>query len=85
MATERTNDLYAFKSFIDEQLTNGGSNLTLDEALDQLANVENQTEEERAETLKAIRLGSTICTLGEPSTRSSLSSGCGRVPALCCP
>ena len=56
MATVRTNDLYAFKSFIDEQLKNGGTNLTLDEALINWE-LENQTEEERAETLEEIQLG----------------------------
>ena len=33
MATERTNDLHAFKSFIDEQLATGNADLGLDEAL----------------------------------------------------
>jgi len=33
MATERSNDLRAFKGFIDERLSSGGSNLTLDDAL----------------------------------------------------
>jgi hypothetical protein len=56
MATDRTNDLYAFKSFIDGHLTNGGTNLTLDEALINWE-LENQTDEERAETLNAIQLG----------------------------
>jgi hypothetical protein len=56
IALDRTNDLYAFRSFIDEQLTSGGTNLTLDEALINWE-LENQTEEERAETLEAIQLG----------------------------
>jgi hypothetical protein len=33
MATERASDLRAFKGFIEEKLSNGGSDLTLDEAL----------------------------------------------------
>lgn len=33
MATERANDLQAFKSFIDEQLATGNADLGLDEAL----------------------------------------------------
>ena len=33
MATERANDLQAFKSFIDEQLATGNADLRLDEAL----------------------------------------------------
>ena len=33
MATERANDLHAFKSFIDEQLATGNADLGLDEAL----------------------------------------------------
>ena len=56
MSTERINDLRAFKGFIEEKLSNGGTDLTLDEALMNWE-LENQTEEEREETLKAIRLG----------------------------
>jgi hypothetical protein len=56
MATERTNDLRAFKGFIDEQLANGGADLTLDEALSRWE-YENQTEEEREDTVQAIREG----------------------------
>lgn len=56
MATERSNDLRAFKGFIDEKLSNGGANLTLDDALG-LWDYENQAEEERADTLQAIRRG----------------------------
>jgi len=33
MATDRANDLQAFKSFIDKQLEQGGTLPTLDEAL----------------------------------------------------
>ena len=56
MATERANDLQAFKNFIDEQLANGGTNLKLDEALARWE-FENETDEERKETLEAIRQG----------------------------
>ncbi len=56
MATERVNDPYAFKSFFEEKLADGGTELTL---LDVLINweLENQSENERAETFEAIRLG----------------------------
>jgi hypothetical protein len=53
MATERANDLRAFKGFIEETLSNGGSDLTLDEALVH-RDIENQTDEERQATLRAI-------------------------------
>jgi hypothetical protein len=56
MATERINDLSAFKGFIEEKLANGGADLTLDEALIQWE-LENQTDEERQETLQAIQFG----------------------------
>jgi len=44
MATERINELRAFKGFIDQKLTHGGTNLTLDEALINWE-LENQTKE----------------------------------------
>ena len=56
MATDRANDLKAFRDFADQQLSNGGADLTLEEALG-LWEYENQTEEERADTLAAIREG----------------------------
>jgi hypothetical protein len=56
MATERINDLWAFKEFIEEKFANGGTSLTLDEALIDWE-LENQTDDEREETLRAIRLG----------------------------
>ncbi len=56
MATERSNDLRAFKGFIDEQLANGGVDLTLDEALDRWE-YENSPQEERDETIRAIQRG----------------------------
>jgi hypothetical protein len=49
MATERTNDLVAFKRFIDEQLSNGGNELTLNEALLRWEH-ENQTRDAQKET-----------------------------------
>lgn len=56
MATDRANDLNAFRSFVDAQLTNGGAQLTLDEAL-ALWEYENASEDEREETLHAIQRG----------------------------
>jgi hypothetical protein len=56
MAIERINDLSAFKGFIEEKLSSWGTDLTLDQALLNWE-LENQTEEEREETLRAIRLG----------------------------
>ncbi len=56
MAIDRANDLQAFRDFVDEQLANDGSNLTLDEALD-LCEYENASEDERENTIEAIRHG----------------------------
>jgi hypothetical protein len=56
MATDRANDLRAFKGFIEEKLSNGGADLTLDEALVHWE-IENQTDEEREDTLRAIGQG----------------------------
>ena len=56
MANERSNDLRAFKGFIDEKLSSGGADLSLDDALG-LWDYENQAVEERGETLQAIRRG----------------------------
>jgi hypothetical protein len=55
MATERANDLLAFKSFIDEQLTSE-TVPTVDEVLARWE-YENESDEEREETLDAIRRG----------------------------
>ena len=55
MATERANDLHAFKSFIGEQLA-GATVPTVDEVLARWA-YENQSDEEREEALEAIRRG----------------------------
>jgi hypothetical protein len=54
MATERINDLIAFKSFIEEELSSGGADLTLDEALARW-DYENQTDLERAASVEAVR------------------------------
>ena len=56
MLTERANSLVAFKHFIDVTLTNGGAEVTLDEALT-LWEYENTPEVEREETLNAIQRG----------------------------
>jgi predicted transcriptional regulator len=56
MATERSNDLKAFKGFIEEKLSDGETIFTLDEALAHWE-YENQTDEEREETLRSIRRG----------------------------
>ena len=56
MATERANDLYAFKSFIDEQLAQGEDIPTVEEVLARW-DYENESDLERAETLEAIRRG----------------------------
>jgi len=56
MATERVDDLRAFRDFVDAQLGNGGSSLTPEECLD-LWIIENSSDEEREEALAAIRQG----------------------------
>jgi hypothetical protein len=56
MATERFNDLRAFKGFIEEQLSNEGAELSLDEALVNWE-IENQTDGEREDTIRAIHQG----------------------------
>ena len=55
MATERANDLHAFKSFIEKQLA-GETVPTMDEVLARQEN-ENESADEREETLEAIRRG----------------------------
>ena len=55
MATDRANDLYAFKCFVDAQL--GSETVpTVDEVLARWE-YENESEEQRDETLDAIRRG----------------------------
>jgi len=56
MAIDRANDLRAFRDFADAKLSNGGADLSLEEALD-LWEYENPPEDEREETLKAIQRG----------------------------
>lgn len=56
MAIDRSNDPRAFRDFLDAKISNGGANLTLDDALG-LWEYENQTDEEREDTLRAIREG----------------------------
>ncbi len=50
MATERANDLHAFKSFIDEQLATGDSDLGLDEALARWKRVNEEARDETGPT-----------------------------------
>ncbi len=56
MTTEHANNLLAFRQFIDEQLADGASALSLDDAL-VLWELEHQTDAERQETLAAIQRG----------------------------
>ena len=56
MAIDRINDPRAFRDFLDAKLSKGGQSLTLDDALG-LWEHENQTEDERKETHRAIRQG----------------------------
>ncbi|MGC1722635.1 MAG: hypothetical protein WA746_26945 [Isosphaeraceae bacterium] len=56
MATERIDDLRAFRHFVDAQLGNGGSSLTPEECLDHWI-IENSSDEEREEALAVIRQG----------------------------
>ena len=53
MSTERANDVVAFKKFLDEQLSNGGAELTLKEALARWE-AENQMLEDRQNSMQAI-------------------------------
>jgi hypothetical protein len=56
MSAERADDLRAFRDFANEQLANGGADMTLDEAL-ALWEYDNSPEEEREETIRAIERG----------------------------
>jgi hypothetical protein len=56
MTTDRENNLVAFKKFIDEQLSNGGVELKLNEVLARWE-YENQANGERQEALEAIQEG----------------------------
>jgi hypothetical protein len=54
MATERADDLQAFRSFIDEQLANNGTLPTLAEALARWE-YENATDEEKKASVQGVR------------------------------
>jgi hypothetical protein len=54
MATERANDLRAFRDFANEQLSNGDTELTLDQCLGLWEN-EHETDEEPTDTIQAVR------------------------------
>ena len=56
MATDRRDDLRAFRDFVDKQLGNGGAGLTLEECIG-LWDIENQSDQERDETLAAVHQG----------------------------
>ncbi len=56
MGAGRIHDLRAFKGFIEEQLSNGGADLTPEEALVHWE-IANQTDQEDEETLQAISEG----------------------------
>jgi hypothetical protein len=56
MGAERANDLLAFKGFIDEQIAIGDTVPTVDEVLARWE-YENESDEQRNETLEAIRRG----------------------------
>ena len=56
MATDRSNDLQAFRDFADALLANRGAGMTLEEALDRWE-YEHSPEEEKEETVRAIRRG----------------------------
>jgi hypothetical protein len=56
MATERANDLRAFIDFASAKLVTDASDITLDEAINRWEH-ENAPDEEREETIRAIREG----------------------------
>jgi hypothetical protein len=56
MATDRINDARAFRDFLDAKLLHSNQSVPLDDALG-LWEYENQTEDERLETLQAIQAG----------------------------
>jgi hypothetical protein len=53
MATIRGNDLRGFRDFASEQVSKGGTELTLDQCLVLWEN-ESQTDEERKDTIQAV-------------------------------
>jgi predicted transcriptional regulator len=56
MATDRIDDIHAFRVFLDEQLANCGACLTPAQALD-LWEIQNASEDEEHEAMAAIRRG----------------------------
>ncbi len=56
MATERVNDLKAFRVLVDEKLSDGKASLTPEDALS-CWEYENQTDEECQATLRAVPQG----------------------------
>ncbi len=56
MTTDRSNDVLAFRSFLDERISRDGASLTLEDALG-LWEYENSPEAEREETLAAVLEG----------------------------
>ena len=54
MATERANDLRAFRDFLDAKILNSGHELTPAECLE-LWESENESPQERAATVRAVR------------------------------
>jgi hypothetical protein len=63
MATDPANDLRAFRQFIDKQLSNGGTELTLDEALARWED-ENVKAEERKSSIRATEESLTTTATG---------------------
>ncbi|WP_165249387.1 hypothetical protein [Paludisphaera soli] len=56
MATDRVNDLQGLKGFIEERLSDGSDELSLDDALARWG-IENESDEDRRGALDAIREG----------------------------
>jgi hypothetical protein len=54
MATDRSNDLRAFQHFIEAKLSNGGSELTVDDIIG-LWDIETQPDSEREACVRAIQ------------------------------
>ena len=77
MATDRANDLHAFRSFIDQQLEQGGPLPTLDEALARWE-YENASEEEREEARAAIGRVLRISTPDAFGQSRNLTANSGR-------
>ena len=56
MATDRVDDIHAFRAFLDEQLANGGALLTPAQAVD-LWEIQYAGEDEEYDAVEAIRRG----------------------------